>query len=41
MDVKPIGEVKDRVQSFLEVFYNFNPETIGGHMPDEDFYFKK
>ncbi len=41
MDVQPSWYVKDRVKAFLEVFYNFNPESIGGQMPDENFFFEK
>lgn len=41
MDVKPSWLVEDIVNEFLEVFYIFNPESIGGQMPDENFFFKK
>jgi len=41
LDVLPSWEVKSRVKAYLEVFYNFNPESIGGQLPDETFYFEK
>lgn len=34
-------ESKDKVEGFLEVLYQFNPASIGGSMPDENFYYKK
>ncbi len=33
-------EAKDKVNGFLEVLYEFNPASIGGSMPDENFYYK-
>ncbi len=41
MHVMPSWEAYERVISFLEVFYTFNPESIGGKMPDENFFFQK
>lgn len=41
LEVIPSWEVKTRVDAYLEVFYNFSPESIGGKLPDEDFFFKK
>jgi NitT/TauT family transport system substrate-binding protein len=41
LEVIPVWEVERCVDSFLEVFYNFNPETIGGKIPDENFFFKE
>jgi len=41
MKVVPSWEARDRIGSFLEVFYKFDPITIGGKLPDEDFFFKK
>ena len=29
------------IEEYLKVFYNFNPQSIGGKLPDEFFYFKK
>jgi NitT/TauT family transport system substrate-binding protein len=34
-------ESKDKVEGFLEVLCQFNPASIGGSMPDENFYYKK
>jgi len=33
-------EAKDKVNGFLEILYGFNPASIGGIMPDENFYYK-
>ncbi len=41
MLVRPSWLVIDRIEAFLKVFYIFNPESIGGKMPDEDFFFQK
>ena len=41
LHVLPSWEVKEKVEAFLEVFYNFNPESIGGRLPDEAFFFEK
>jgi NitT/TauT family transport system substrate-binding protein len=32
-------EVKDGIDRYLNVFYNFNPQTIGGCVPDEGFIY--
>jgi len=32
-------EMKDNLQSYLNVLYNFNPSSIGGALPAEDFYY--
>ena len=29
------------VNSYLEVFYSFNPKSVGGEIPDENFFFAK
>ena len=29
------------IQEYLKVFFNFNPLTIGGKLPDEEFYYKE
>src|SRR5574344_835507 len=33
-----IKEVKNEVEAFLKVFYDMNPDIVGGKMPDENFY---
>jgi len=33
-----VKESKVAVEKYLEVLFNFSPETIGGQMPDENFY---
>ena len=37
---KQVSETKSQVHEYLEIFYKMNPETIGGKLPDEDFYYK-
>ncbi len=41
LKVLPSWEVKDKVKAYLGVFYKFNPESIGGRLPDEAFFFEK
>lgn len=33
-------EMKDKLSSYLTVLYNSDPQSIGGQLPDEDFYIK-
>ncbi|MGM9974591.1 MAG: ABC transporter substrate-binding protein [Clostridiaceae bacterium] len=33
------GEMKSAVEGFLEVLYNQNPKSVGGKLPQEDFYY--
>lgn len=33
-----INEVEEQVKAFLKIFYDMNPDIIGGKMPDEKFY---
>lgn len=40
MHFKHATETKSLVDEYLKIFYNMNPETIGGKLPDEDFYYK-
>lgn len=32
-------EIKDQLLSFLTVFHTFNPDIIGGQLPDDDFFY--
>ncbi len=34
-------EAKDEVQSFLSILHDFNPDSVGGKLPDEDFYYSQ
>lgn len=34
-------DAKTTVNGFLEVLYNFNPSSVGGQLPDEEFYYKQ
>jgi NitT/TauT family transport system substrate-binding protein len=38
---KDAQEAKDEVQSFLSILHDFNPDSVGGKLPDEDFYYSK
>jgi len=38
---KKAREVQDQVTSYLQTFYQMNPDIVGGKIPDEGFYFKK
>ena len=33
--------VKEGINAYLEVFYDFDPNIVGGKLPDEGFYYKK
>ena len=33
-------EASDTVNDFLEILYGFNPKSVGGKLPDENFYYK-
>lgn len=32
-------EMKEKTKPYLELLYGFNPQAVGGALPDEDFYF--
>lgn len=32
-------EMKDILSGFLQIIYDFNPDAVGGSMPDDDFYY--
>ena len=32
--------VQPQIEAYLNVFYNMNPDIIGGKLPDEDFFYK-
>ena len=34
----PAASVRDDVARFLEIFYEFNPQSVGGRLPSPDFY---
>lgn len=34
----PAAEARDDVHRFLEIFHDFNPRSIGGTLPDNNFY---
>ncbi|BCJ96849.1 hypothetical protein acsn021_44180 [Anaerocolumna cellulosilytica] len=34
-------EMQAKIQGYLETLYGQNPETVGGQLPGEDFYYKK
>ncbi|MBR5121606.1 MAG: ABC transporter substrate-binding protein [Oscillospiraceae bacterium] len=35
------GDMKSAVETYLSVLYAFNPQSVGGKLPDESFYFVK
>ncbi|MFN2339667.1 MAG: ABC transporter substrate-binding protein [Halanaerobium sp.] len=39
LDYQKIADVKEEVIAYLEVLKSYNPETIGGSLPDAEFYF--
>ena len=34
-------DTQEKTQNFLNILYDFNPSSIGGELPDEDFYYGK
>jgi NitT/TauT family transport system substrate-binding protein len=38
---KSAQDSKDEITNFLEILMDFNPSSVGGNLPDEDFYFKQ
>lgn len=32
-------EMKDKLSGFLQIMYDYNPDAVGGAMPDDDFYY--
>ena len=32
-------EMKEALQSYLEILHSFDPKTVGGKLPEEDFYY--
>lgn len=36
---KTASEAKDEIQVYLEKLYEFDPKTIGGSLPDDNFYY--
>lgn len=36
---KTAAEAKDEIHLYLEKLYNFEPKTVGGTLPDDDFYY--
>lgn len=41
MFFKNIRETQNQVHEYLNIFYDMNPKTVGGKLPDEAFYFKQ
>ncbi len=35
------AEMKEKVSDFFQVLFDANPQSIGGALPDEDFYYQK
>jgi len=34
-------EMKSKIGNFLKILFDFEPKSVGGKMPNEDFYYKK
>lgn len=32
-------EMKEKLKGFLKIMYDYNPDAVGGSMPDDDFYY--
>jgi NitT/TauT family transport system substrate-binding protein len=35
------SEIRREIEQYLQVFFTFNPDAVGGRLPDEKFIFKK
>ena len=35
------NEMQQKTENFLKILYDFEPKSIGGKIPDEDFYYKE
>lgn len=31
--------MKEKLEGFLKIMYDYNPDAVGGSMPDDDFYY--
>lgn len=40
LNVVRAREIADTVKNYLQVFYDLNPETVGGKIPDEEFIYQ-
>ncbi|WP_105618595.1 ABC transporter substrate-binding protein [Vallitalea okinawensis] len=38
---KGANEAKDAINTYLEVLHNYSPDTVGGQLPDENFYYQR
>lgn len=36
----PANEAKDSVNKFYEILHGFNPKSVGGQVPEDDFYYE-
>ncbi len=32
---------KEAINAYLKILYTYNPASVGGALPDDDFYYKK
>ena len=38
IDFKEITQIQQEVEAYLKIFYNLNPDIVGGKIPDHNFY---
>jgi NitT/TauT family transport system substrate-binding protein len=38
---RPAQEAKDEIIAFLEILMNYNPSSVGGKLPNEDFFYSE
>ncbi len=41
LQLLPAWEIREEIDQYLQKLYDFNPETVGGELPDADFYLQK
>jgi NitT/TauT family transport system substrate-binding protein len=40
LDFRPAQEVKAHIKNYLHLFFQMNPNIVGGRLPDENFYYR-
>lgn len=33
------GRMKEKLGGFIDIMYDFNPDAVGGSIPDDNFYY--
>jgi NitT/TauT family transport system substrate-binding protein len=41
LNFKTASDTRELIDKYLQIFYDMNPDIVGGKLPDEDFYYQK